>query len=359
MVCRIHGIMLMLLFSSMILQAQNVKEEKNLKVAAIPMITYNRTQDFCLGAIVSGYYKVHKKDTISPSSSSGIIGMYTMEKSHFFLAFQQFYLAKDRWRIKAGVGDVNINFQFYYEDPSVSVGDFVDYSTKANFATVQVQRHIIRRLYAGLTGAYIGSETKFILDETLGRDSIKTSSLNNIGYIISNDSRNNVNYPSKGMFLNFKNQFYREWTGSDYGFTRFMINYNQFFRLTQGDTKILAVRAACNISTGDVPFEAQTVVGNDDIRGYSQGRYRGDQVYTLQAEYRWSFHKRFGMVGFAGIASAVDHFKEVFETSLLPGIGAGLRFRMIPSEKINIGIDAALGKDDYSITFRIGEAFAR
>jgi len=32
---------------------------------------------------------------------------------------------------------------------------------------------------------------------------------------------------------------------------------------------------------------------------------------------------------------------------------------MIPSEKINIGIDGAIGKDDYSITFRIGEAFAR
>jgi outer membrane protein assembly factor BamA len=350
--------MLILLCSTMILQAQDVKE-KNLKVAAIPMLTYNRTQDFCLGTIVSGYYKVNRKDTISPSSTTGIIGMYTMEKSHFFLAFQQFYLAGDRWRIKAGVGNVNINFQFYYEDPSVAIGDFVDYSTKASFATIQVQRHIIRRLYAGFTGTYLGSETAFKLGDAFGGDSIKTSSLNNIGYVLSNDSRNNVNFPAKGIFLNFKNQFYRDWTGSDYQFVRYMINYNQFFRLGENDAKILAVRAACNISTGNVPFEAQTVVGNDDIRGYSQGKYRGDQVYTLQAEYRWSFHNRFGMVGFAGIASAVDQFKDVFETALLPGVGAGLRFRMIPSEKINIGIDGALGKDDYSITFRIGEAFAR
>jgi len=38
---------------------------------------------------------------------------------------------------------------------------------------------------------------------------------------------------------------------------------------------------------------------------------------------------------------------------------AGLRFRMLPSEKVNIGVDAGVGKGDYSITFRIGEAFGR
>jgi hypothetical protein len=37
----------------------------------------------------------------------------------------------------------------------------------------------------------------------------------------------------------------------------------------------------------------------------------------------------------------------------------GLRYRLIPALKINIGVDVGVGKDDYSITFRIGEAFAR
>jgi hypothetical protein len=32
---------------------------------------------------------------------------------------------------------------------------------------------------------------------------------------------------------------------------------------------------------------------------------------------------------------------------------------MLPSEKVNIGIDGGIGKDDYSITFRIGESFGR
>jgi len=32
---------------------------------------------------------------------------------------------------------------------------------------------------------------------------------------------------------------------------------------------------------------------------------------------------------------------------------------MLPAENINIGIDGAVGKGDYSITFRIGESFGR
>jgi outer membrane protein assembly factor BamA len=162
------------------------------------------------------------------------------------------------------------------------------------------------------------------------------------------------------MFLNFKNQFYRGWIGSDYEFEKYIVTYNQFFKLSKNnDKQVLAIRASLNIADGDVPFEGQTVVGGEDIRGYSQGQYRNDQVYALQAEYRWNFYKRWGMVAFAGVASAVEKFADIPDNDILPGIGGGIRFKMLPNEKINIGIDGAKGKGDYSITFRIGEAFGR
>jgi outer membrane protein assembly factor BamA len=162
------------------------------------------------------------------------------------------------------------------------------------------------------------------------------------------------------MFLNFKNQFYRNWIGSDYEFVRYIITYSQFFRLSkENDKHVLVGRATANIATGDVPFEGQTVVGGDDIRGYSEGKYRNDQVYTLQAEYRLNFYRKWGLVAFGGIATAVAKISDIPDSPLLPGIGAGLRFRMLPSEKVNIGVDAGVGRGDYSITFRIGEAFGR
>jgi len=46
------------------------------------------------------------------------------------------------------------------------------------------------------------------------------------------------------------------------------------------------------------------------------------------------------------LATAVDSLSELSFSGLLPGAGAGIRFMAIESEKINIGIDVAVGKDD-------------
>lgn len=336
------------------------EKKKNNSIAAIPMLNYNRTQGVIVAALVSKYYKLNKKDTISPSSNTGIFGMYTAKKSYAVFGFSRFYFAEDRWRVTAAIGAMDINFQFYLEDPTASTGNFYDYTTKANMVVLQVQRNIFKRVYLGPTASFIKSTTTFGLPNVSGQDSVTISNLNNIGYIISNDTRDHVQSPTHGMFLNFKNQFYRSWAGSDYEFERYLVTYNQFFKLSKtNETKVLAMRATFNVAAGDVPFEGQTVVGGDDIRGYSQGKYRADQVYTLQAEYRWNFYKRWGMVAFAGLASAVEKISDIPDNDLLPGVGAGLRFKMLPKEKINIGIDGAVGKGDFSITFRIGESFGR
>jgi outer membrane protein assembly factor BamA len=336
------------------------KKKKISGIAAIPMLNYNRTQGVIIGAIVSNYFKINKKDSISPSSNVGVAGIYTAQNSYALFLYSQLFLEEDRWRVRAAAGTLDINFQFYLDDPVTSTGNFSDYSTKANLVVLQVQRKIFNRIYFGPTGSFIKSTTTFSFPGENGQDSISRSILNNIGYIITNDTRDHVQYPTKGMFLNFKNQFYRNWIGSDYEFVRYIVNYNQFFKISKTDNKqVLVARATLNIATGNVPFEGQTVVGGDDIRGYSQGKYRNNQVYTLQSEYRWNFHGKWGVVAFAGIATAVAKFSDISESQLLPGVGAGLRFRMLPSEKVNIGVDAGVGRGDYSITFRIGEAFGR
>jgi len=351
-----------LIFSLGFVQGQDTTSLRKQKVgiAAIPMINYNRTQGIVVGALVSYFYKMNKKDTISPSSSTGITGIYTEEKSYALFGYSQLFFKEDRWRILAAVGTMDINFQFYQENPVTAVGNFYDYSTKANVLFLQVQRNIFKRIYIGPIGSMVKSTTEFDFPSESGGDSVSISNLNNIGYIISNDTRDHVQNPTRGMYINFKNQFYREWVASDYEFERYTITYNQFFKLRKSDEKqVLAIRANLNVAAGDVPFEGQTVVGGDDIRGYSQGEYRNDQVYSLQAEYRWNFYRKWGVVAFAGLASAVENFSDIPDNDILPGVGAGVRFKMLPSEKINIGIDGGVGKGDYSITFRIGESFGR
>jgi outer membrane protein assembly factor BamA len=337
-------------------QLRNKPLNKPLRIAAIPMINYNRTQGVIVGVIAQGYYKINKNDTVSPASSTGLMGFYTAQKTWVAGIGEQLYLNEDKWRIRAFLFKGNVNYQYFNEDANNNAGQYEDYSNDVVMAFGQIQRKVWRRIYAGLYGEYNNTKTYF----NSHGDSLDERNLSNLGYVISNDARNDVQFPTKGIFVNFKNQFYRKWTGSDNDFIRYQVNYNQFFDLLKDQRHILVARVNMEIATGDVPFQGQAIVGRDDLRGYSQGKYRGNQVYALQSEYRWMFNNsKFGMVGFAGVASAVETFSDIFKSELLPGAGAGLRFRLIPSLKINIGVDVGFGKDDYSITFRIGEAFAR
>src|SRR6187401_2211306 len=163
MIQKFTKLLFLLLFASGFVNGQDSTAQKKQKssIAAMPMINYNRTQDIIVGALVSKYYKLNKQDTISPSSYTGFFGMYTGKKSYVAMGFSRFYFKSDRWRVTAAAGTMDINFQFYLEDPTASTGNFYDYSTKANLVVLQVQRNIFRRLYFGPTASFIKSTTTF------------------------------------------------------------------------------------------------------------------------------------------------------------------------------------------------------
>jgi outer membrane protein assembly factor BamA len=172
------------------------------------------------------------------------------------------------------------------------------------------------------------------------------------------DSRDNVQNPSNGWFSNARFNLFDEAFGSAAEYTKMDLDASHYLHLSKAkDHRVLAYKASLSSALGSVPFEAQTVVGGQVLRGYSKGEYRGDQVYSLQAEYRWNFYKKWGTVFFAGVATPVNKTESWQADDLLPGIGAGIRYMMIPDIRINVGFDTALGKDDYGVYFRIGEYF--
>lgn len=331
---------------------------KKVNFAAIPVINYDQTFGLTVGAMGQMYYKVNQNDTISPSSSTGVFGMYTTNNTYFAAAFQQFYLKEDTWRIMAAIGIGNINFQYWQEIPVIG-GDFIGFNTQAEFAMFKVERKVYKKLYAGINSMYSKAKTEYDVPDLIP-DSLRFDerNMNNIGYLLNLDMREHQINPYGGFNIEFKNSFYREWINSGNNFEKYELTYNHYYKL-RNERNILATRIKATISTGDVPFQGQNVVGQDDIRGYSAGKYRNDQVYAIQAEYRWHFYKKFGMVGFIGIATAVGSISDVSENELLPGIGVGIRYLMIAKERINIGFDIAAGKDDWGMYFRIGESFGR
>ncbi len=346
------SLIILVLFCSVWIHAQQ-DSTKKVKYAALPLLNYSSSIKLTLGVMTRAFYKINANDTISPTSSSAAIGLYSTNHSYFVGFFQRVYLNEDRWRLRAGFGQGTLNFQYWQEMEGME-GMFVGYGNTMTFAMAQAERKVYDQLYAGVKATWSLAETEY------DSDSIPTDSrkMNNLGYLLNFDKRDHQMNPYEGYNIAFKNEFYREWMGSGNNFNNFELTYNHYY--TMGDERhILATRVKAAIATGDVPFQGQSVVGQDDIRGYSSGKYRDNQVYSMQAEYRWRFYKKFGAVGFFGLASAVEHAGDIFSSQLLPGAGVGVRYMMIPSERINIGIDLAKGVGDWGVNFRIGESFGR
>lgn len=329
---------------------------KTVNWAAIPIINYDPSFEFMFGAMTSAFYRLDKNDTISPPSVTGIFVMATTNGSWFGALFQKLYLQQDNWRITAAAGKVNVNFQFYMDIPIIG-GKFIGFNSEASMYYAKVLRQTWPNLYLGVHGAIVPVTTDF--DINIGNWSPSDSrQLNFLGYDIEYDSRDNVNNPSSGINGAFGHSLFRDWMGSDNDYNSFELTLNHYTTI-KNKKNVLASRFSTQIAHGDVPFQGQNVVMGDDIRGYTNGKHRANQIYALQTEYRWNFYKKFGLVGFFGLASAVESFNNLSDSEVLPGAGFGLRYMMIPSERINVGFDIATGKDDWGIYFRIGEAFAR
>jgi len=318
------------------------------KFMPIPYLSYDRSLGFAVGAVPMLMFNPSQKDTISPSSLIGAVGTYSTNKTWFLMGFGKFYLDEDRWRITTGGGIGTVNFQFYLDSP---VSSWIPYRSEADFFMFKVERKIYKNLYGGLS--YIYADVVTTSETTSLTDSL---TLHGISLNLSLDTRSNPYYPRSGYYSTVKYNTFPESLGNENATRKIEIDHNHYFSSRQ-QKDVVAARIYVGLGLGDLAFNQQFIVKGTDIRGYTQGAFRGDNLLALQGEYRWNFHQRWGAVGFAGVATVFEAINESDNGKLLPGIGTGIRFRAFTETNMSVGIDVAAGVDDWGIYFQIGEAF--
>lgn len=317
------------------------------KFIPLPYIDYNTSIGFSVGAIPMGMFNLSEKDTISPSSIAGLMGMYAENETWFAMGFGMFYINEDRWRIMTAFGTGDIRYQFYLNSP---FNKWIPYNTGANFAYISVQRKIFSELYGGLSYMYSDFQTT----TEIGGDSVPAQ-LHGIGIEGSFDKRSNTSYPRSGYFIN-GNYFTYPSGFNEFSSNQITLDYNHYFS-DKRKRDVFAIRATAGIGIGELQFNQQFIVGETDIRGYSAGQFRGNYVLTAQGEYRWNVFKKIGFVGFAGVATVFESINEEDNGRLLPGVGIGFRYTYLKDTHSNIGFDIAKGDGDWGFYFRLSEAF--
>lgn len=320
----------------------------NIKFMPIPYLNYGRVPGFQAGFIPAILFNPVKKDTLSPSSMAGAAGIYSQNKTWLLMAFSKFYFDEDNWRISLGGGFGSMNYQYFLDEP---INQWIPYNTSMDFFFTQVQRRIINKIYGGVSFVYMNLKT------TTDEFPIESNTeLKGLGLDVSIDRRSSIRYPRSGFLSKIKYFTYPGFLGNDKASNKIQMEYN-FYLPGRKNIDVIAGRVFIGLGLGNLSFNQQFIVGRGDIRGYSQGAYRGNYLVAAQGEYRWNFFKRFGAVGFAGLATIFKAINENDNGKLLPGAGLGIRYTIDTETNLNIGSDIAAGIDDWSINFRIGEAF--
>ena len=250
-----------------------------------------------LGVVPMVMYNVDKNDTISPASLSGLMGIYTTNKTWFTAFFKTIFkrrsMAHSFWS------------RFWQYEFTVSgwcgSHHFTDIQTGADFLKLEVKRKIFSEVYLG--GSYI--YTKFDNEYKFDTPVEEEVTLNGLGLALLWDKRNDVYYANnKGIKSNLNYLNYPTFLGNESQSNEINFELNKFLAM-RSDKDVLALRMYTVFGLGDVPFNNLAVMGGrgSDLRGYTQGEYRGKQMLAVQGEYRYNFPNNMGLVGFAGLGS--------------------------------------------------------
>jgi hypothetical protein len=182
------------------------------------------------------------------------------------------------------------------------------------------------------------------------------TALRSLGVEVSRDSRPNRFYPVKGSVFDFTGDFFSQFLGSKYSYQSYKITFNKYFSLPK--KQVLAYNAFFCATGGTPPFYGNCIYGtNNELRGYTAGRYLDRYMVATQLEDRLELPWRLGVVGFVGLGG-VDPGVAAFRTShFLPGGGTGIRFMLSKSYHVNLRTDFAWGRDNFTWGVGVGEAF--
>ncbi len=175
-----------------------------------------------------------------------------------------------------------------------------------------------------------------------------------LGLTLNYDTRDVAVSARKGEFFDLRLLPYTRLLGSAFEGWRGTLELRKYWTFNEpnaesnGLAHTLGVQWFTDVMTGNIPFFrlgllGQNVSGVALGRGYFGGRFRDKVLSYVQAEYRFPIFWRFGGVVFAGTGNVAATPSAFDFTTLKHSVGAGVRFALVPEERINLRIDVGYG----------------
>ena len=328
---------------------------------AAPIPFFSPALGFGLGLGAAYLYNPPLAGSNSPPWLTGVGGFYSENGSWGGGAAHKMNWSEDQWRLLGALAYADLRYDFYGVGTGAGeTGRSVPLRETAAGGLIELLRGVGHHWYVGgrylLASVQTSVETSDLhIPPALARVPLTLDTqLSAFGLRLQHDTRDSTFYPTRGGLFDVQADFFAPTWGSDYEFQSYAVAYNHYLSLMTNH--VVALRGYGRATGGNAPFFALASFGSGaDLRGYTPGRYRDRMMFTAQAEYRWRFTERFGVVAFAGFGGVAPEIGE-FDT-LLPSIGTGLRYVLAKKNNVSLRFDAAWGRNDHAFYVGVGEAF--
>jgi len=290
-------------------------------------------------------------------------GIATNNGSRGFAGYADLYMKEKTYRVSAAYVRGTLNYDLYGVGLiAANAGLKLPLSQSGQVLRAEALRRVGWDFFLGLrfwTGSSDivkrpTSDTSAVTDPP---DLGLHTTLRALGLRLNRETTANRFYPTSGTLLDFTSDFFSRSLGSKYTFQAYRFTFNKYGSISE--KQVLAYNVFVCGTGGTPPFYANCIYGaNNELRGYTAGRYIDRYMFATQLEYRLSLPKRFGLVGFGGVGKVLPGASQAFRANhLLPGGGGGVRFQLSKTYRVNMRADFARGKDTWTWSMGVGEAF--
>jgi hypothetical protein len=330
-------------------------DDGNWVIAPLPF----RNELLGIGLVLgAGYlYGASASESSARHSVAGAAGMYAEGGSWAALAAHRGYWSEQRFRttVALATGELlyDIELQAGGAENKLDLGQELSGGLLQGAVRVGDHGWLGIGFMRGTTDVRVRNSTPPFLADVIPTAQIDISDVLLNGEF---DTRDSDLYPRSGQYAQAEAQVAREDLGADSDYHSLELEWNTYRRF--GEQHVLALRVASKIVDGDPPFFALAWFGSGvDLRGYTPGRYIGESMVALQAEWRWQATPRWGFVAFGGTGKVSGALGEIDTDAWLPAGGMGVRFRLTKALPLNMRADFAWGRDDSTFSLAVGEAF--
>jgi hypothetical protein len=323
----------------------------------LPVLFYGPETDLGFGAF--GMYYRHLGDLTDRTSSirSSITGT---TKGQF-----QFDIGPDLWLAHDVVHVYSTFLYKYFPDSFFGIGyrtpnsALETYTERTFSAGATAQMRIVSKLFAGVKMRAAHHEIEDIVPgKQLASGAIVGASggwVVGAGPTVTYDDRDNLYAASRGSYVDLQFLHQPAELGTDHTFSYGRADLRQYLPLGR---QVLAFQIVGEAAGGATPFNyLPRIGGRSTMRGIFYGRYRDNIQLEGQTEFRLPVFWRFGAVGFLATGEVAHDVSKIRPQALYVAGGGGLRFAIVPEERINIRLDFAYGPQGLAYYLDLGEAF--